>query len=94
MESGIFITLETAADPSNYLVLGIRPNLTAMLATHACKRLISTFVKFDKEKVEINSQLYIFDVDSESLADEKWPTLIDQIEEWSRGEREEINMID
>jgi hypothetical protein len=94
MATGVFLTLETTNDSSNYLVLGIRPNLTAMLATYAGKRLLSTFVQFDKEKVEINSQLYIFDCDTEDLAEMKWPDLVDQTEEWAKGDREEINLMD
>lgn len=94
METGIFMTLETSKDPSNYLVFGIRPNLTAMIATYSDKRLLSTYIEFDKENVKIGSQLFIFDCDSEGLSDIKWPTLVDQIEEWSRGDREELNLID
>lgn len=94
MDSGIFMTLETSNNPSNYLVIGIRPNMTAMLATYSGKRLLSTYVEFDREKVEVNSQLYIYDCDNEDISDVKWPVLVDQVEEWSRGEREEINMID
>jgi hypothetical protein len=93
MGEGIFSTLETFSGNGGYLVLGVRPNSTARAATYSGKRILwSELALLKYEDLELHHKLHAVDCPDEHTSDLAWTDLVDQIEEWVKCEREEIDL--
>jgi hypothetical protein len=93
MGEGIFSTLETFSGHGGYLVLGVRPNSTARAATYSGKRILwSELALIKDEDLELHHKLHAVDCPDEHTSDLAWTDLVDQIEEWVKCEREEIDL--
>lgn len=93
MGEGIFSTLETFSGDGGYLVLGVRPNSTARAATYSGKRILwSELALIKDEDLELHHKLHAIECVDEHMSDLAWTNLVDQIEEWVRCEREEIDL--
>lgn len=94
MGEGIFSTLETFSGHGGYLVLGVRPNSTARAATYSGKRILWSELALHKENdLELHHKLHAVDCSDFDASDIAWTDLVEQIEEWTRCEREEIDPI-
>lgn len=93
MGEGIFSTLETFSGNGGYLVLGVRPNSTARAATYSGKRILwSELALIKDEDLELHHKLHAVDCSDFDASDIAWTNLVDQIEEWVKCEREEIDI--
>jgi hypothetical protein len=93
MGEGIFSTLETFSGHGGYLVLGVRPNSTARAATYSGKRILwSELALIKDEDLELHHKLHAIDCPDEDMSDIAWTNLMEQIEEWVKCEREEIDL--
>jgi hypothetical protein len=90
---GVFMTVEVPSRPSNFLVIGIRPNSTAYIATCSEEKIFWNFVTYNSDSAEIFSRLNILECDDNSILDSKWSVMEKQINEWCRCEREIIDII-
>jgi len=93
MGEGIFSTLETFSGHGGYLVLGVRPNSTARAATYSGKRILwSELALIKDEDLELHHKLHAVDCSDFDASDIAWTDLVEQLEEWTRCEREEIDL--
>lgn len=92
---GTGITMEIDPNNEKYpaIILGIRTNMTAYMATYSEDKLLYCFFAFDKEAVELKSKLIIYRCESMEQSDILWPVLMEQVAEWTRCEREVIDII-
>ena len=93
MGTGVFMTVEVPKRPSNFLVIGIRPNSTAYLATCSEEKIFWNFIVYNPETAEILSRLNVLECDDNSILDSKWSAIEKQINEWCRCEREVIDIL-
>ena len=73
--------------------MGVRPNSTALAATYSGKRILwSELALIKDEDLELHHKLHAVDCSDDHMSDLAWTNLVDQIEEWVKCEREEIDL--
>lgn len=75
------------------MIMGVRPNSTALAATYSGKRILwSELALIKDEDLELHHKLHAVDCQDDHMSDLTWTNLVDQIEEWVKCEREEIDL--
>ncbi len=75
------------------MIMGVRPNSTALAATYSGKRILWSELALEKnEDLELHHKLHAMDCQDDHMSDLAWTNLVDQIEEWVKCEREEIDL--
>lgn len=93
MDQGIFSSYEVYNGEGGYLVMGTRPNSTAIAATYTGKRILwSELALLKNEDLELHHKLHAIDCQDDQISDLTWTNLVDQVEEWVKCEREEIDL--
>jgi hypothetical protein len=93
MGQGIFSTHEVFNGDGGYMIMGVRPNSTALAATYSGKRILWSELALEKnEDLELHHKLHAIDCSDDHMSDLAWTNLVDQIEEWVKCEREEIDL--
>ena len=93
LETGITMQIEPNNEKYPAILLGIRTNMTAYMATYSEDKLLYCFFAFEKEAMELKSKLMIYRCESFEQSDILWPVLMEQVEEWTRCEREVIDIL-
>jgi len=93
MGQGIFSNYEVFNGDGGYMIMGVRPNSTALAATYSGKRILwSELALIKDEDLELHHKLHAMDCQDDHMSDLAWTNLVDQIEEWVKCEREEIDL--
>lgn len=93
MNEGLFATYEAFKDNGGYLVMGVRPNSSAIAAAYSGNRILWSEVVVEKgEELQMHHRLNAVNCPSADDNDRAWVELVDQIEEWTKCEREEIQV--
>lgn len=93
MSQGLFATYEGFKDNGGYLVMGVRPNSTAIAAAYSGSRILWSEIFFEKnEEMKLHQRLNAMNCPDADDNDRFWVQLVDQIEEWTKCEREEIEI--
>lgn len=93
MNQGVFSTYEVFTGEGGYLVMGVRPNSTAIAATYSGKRILWSEIALIKDNdLELHNKLHAMDCVDDHISDLAWTNLVDQVEEWVKCEREEIDL--
>lgn len=93
MNEGLFATYEAFKDNGGYLVMGVRPNSSAIAAAYSGNRILWSEVVVEKgEELKMHHRLNAVNCPSADDNDRAWVELVDQIEEWTKCEREEIQV--
>lgn len=94
MGQGIFSNYEVFNGDGGYLIMGVRPNSTAIAATYSGKRILwSELALIKDEDLELHHKLHAVDCSDFDASDMAWTDLVEQLEEWVKCEREEIDPI-
>ncbi len=94
MNQGIFATYEAFKDNGGYLVMGVRPNSTAIIAAYAGARILWSEILFERgDEMKIHQRINAINCEDDDRNNQLWSDLVDQIEEWTKCEREEIEIV-
>lgn len=90
---GIFCQYETFNENGEILIIGIRPNSTAVIATELNEKIMwSEIFLLKEEDVTIIQKIYIREFESPDHSEDYWLELVDQIEDWVECKREIIDL--